>query len=409
MKNSIILLSFLSLILFGCSKESTPPLVLSVSPSQGFVVDFEEQSLRIEIQSGSEWALSGLTAWCVPERVSGTGSGAVTITVAPNISGQERVANLTVTNRQESKTIRITQGASAQEYQFKIPVVFHVLYTNPSNLNQNIPAEWIYQLLAQSNQAFKGSMSSPDMAVEFIPATHNPSGKALAEVGINRILWDRSLSMDCNVFMKDKENVNYLWNPSKYINIFVYSFTNENVLGVSFLPYTVSSNALEGLYPGDRYLVDQTLTYPHSLSLNNLFFYAQHRYLKVPYMGLTLAHELGHYLGLFHVFSEEGSLTDYCADTDTYDRKEYDEWLDSLTTALTFDRLAQRTDPGGKTFTSYNRMDYDYSYLNRFTSDQKIRIRHVLENSPLVPGPKRSSGVAKGAVDMSVPDARIIE
>ncbi|GAB1358971.1 hypothetical protein MASR1M31_07500 [Porphyromonadaceae bacterium] len=241
MKNSIILLSFLSLILFGCSKESTPPLVLSVSPSQGFVVDYEEQSLRIEIQSGSEWALSGQTAWCVPERVSGTGSGAVTITVAPNISGQERVANLTVTNRQESKTIRITQGASAQEYQYKIPVVFHVLYTNPSNLNQNIPAEWIYQLLAQSNQAFKGSTSSPDMAVEFTPATHDPSGKALAEAGINRILWGRSLSMDCNVFMKDKENVNYLWNPSKYINIFVYSFTNENVLRCILPPITVSS------------------------------------------------------------------------------------------------------------------------------------------------------------------------
>lgn len=409
MKNNIILLSFLSLILFGCSKENTSPLALTVSPSQGFNVNFEEQSLRIEIQSGSEWALSGQTSWCVPEKMSGTGSTAITISVAPNITGQERIANLTVTNRQESKTIRITQEASTQEYQYKIPIVFHVLYTNSSNQNQNIPSDWIYQLVKQCNSAFKGSSLSPDMSVEFIPATHDPSGKALSEAGINRIQWSRSISMDCNVFMKDKENVNYLWNPSKYINIFVYSFTNENVLGISFLPYTVSSNALEGLYPGDRYLVDQTLSYPHSISLNNLFFFSQHRYLRVPYMGLTLAHELAHYLGLYHVFSEEGSLTDYCADTDTYDRKEYEDWLNSLTTTLTFERLAQRTDPGGKTFTSYNRMDYDYSYLDRFTPDQKIRIRHVLENSPLVPGPKRSSGVAKGAVDMTVPDARIIE
>ncbi|MDE6451752.1 MAG: hypothetical protein K2L23_05595, partial [Odoribacter sp.] len=41
-------------------------------------------------------------------------------------------------------------------------------------------------------------------------------------------------------------------------------------------------------------------------------------------------------------------------------------------------------------FISRNVMDYDYTYQDEFTEDQYKRIRHVLENSPLIPGIKRS-------------------
>ena len=33
-------------------------------------------------------------------------------------------------------------------------------------------------------------------------------------------------------------------------------------------------------------------------------------------------------------------------------------------------------------------MDYSVSYSDRFTDDQRDRIRHVLTYSPLIPGPK---------------------
>ena len=36
-------------------------------------------------------------------------------------------------------------------------------------------------------------------------------------------------------------------------------------------------------------------------------------------------------------------------------------------------------------------MDYDYSLMDQFTTDQYLRVRHVLENSPLIPGPKNIS------------------
>ena len=38
-------------------------------------------------------------------------------------------------------------------------------------------------------------------------------------------------------------------------------------------------------------------------------------------------------------------------------------------------------------------MDYSVSYSDRFTDDQRDRIRHVLTYSPLIPGPKK--GVTK--------------
>ena len=65
----------------------------------------------------------------------------------------------------------------------------------------------------------------------------------------------------------------------------------------------------------------------------------------------------------------------------------YDTWLASVYRP-TFAQAAQRQDRNGTTFTSYNIMDYYYSYRDRITPDQRARIRHVLDYSPLIPGPK---------------------
>ena len=53
-------------------------------------------------------------------------------------------------------------------------------------------------------------------------------------------------------------------------------------------------------------------------------------------------------------------------------------------------------------------MDYDYSYLELFTPDQFLRVRHVLENSPLLPGPKNIL-VTKVACEETIPPIRTME
>lgn len=54
-----------------------------------------------------------------------------------------------------------------------------------------------------------------------------------------------------------------------------------------------------------------------------------------------------------------------------------------------FNKLFERKDcVTNLTSTPNNIMDYDISWVNRFTPNQQERIRYVLMHSPLVPGPK---------------------
>ena len=117
-----------------------------------------------------------------------------------------------------------------------------------------------------------------------------------------------------------------------------------------------------------------------------------------------MAHELGHYLGLHHAFNEteEGELatdcidSDYCDDTPPYDRNIYSLMYAALSEqaalehrSVSFDEVVTRINClTGQEFISYNMMDYEVSCSDRFTSEQRDRIRHVLRYSPLIPGPK---------------------
>ena len=131
-------------------------------------------------------------------------------------------------------------------------------------------------------------------------------------------------------------------------------------------------------------------------------------------MNVTLAHELGHYLGLHHAFdeNEDASLSsrcvnsDYCEDTPSYDRAAYMMNLQAMIyeaqqqgKQLAMSEVVKREDcRTGETFSSYNLMDYEISYSDRFTPDQRRRIRHVLTYSPLIPGPKKGQAATRSIV-----------
>lgn len=78
---------------------------------------------------------------------------------------------------------------------------------------------------------------------------------------------------------------------------------------------------------------------------------------------------------------------------------------------FTFDYLVKRKNcKTNQTFTSTNIMDYSVSYSDRFTNDQRSRIRHVLTYSPLIPGPKQGQtqtrSVVEGPIDLPIRTAR---
>lgn len=306
-----------------------------------------------------------------------------------------------------------------ETHHYRLPVIFHVLYKDKNDANQYVKAGRLPEMIEKVNELYRrAGTNSVDMNLEFVLATESPTGKALAEPGVERIHWSTS-TIDIEEFMynNDRKYNHLIWEPNDYINVMVYTFTDKKILGVSHFPYTPTTHPLDGTETVSSHITGKNLGYAYCLSINNTYIYEESPAGKLNQndAAITLAHELGHYLGLYHAFSEASQDgiercedTDYCDDTPTYDRTEYESWLNNLpANSYTLKDLCQRYDCVRNTsFTSHNLMDYSYSYLDRFTQDQKQRVRHILSYSPLIPGPKKDQSstraVQEGVLDLPI-------
>lgn len=316
-----------------------------------------------------------------------------------------------------------------EDYQYKIPVVFHVLYNDKNDKNQYVDRGWLPELLARCNQLYANKFNNGDVGkkgldvkIEFVLATTDPQGNTLVESGVNRVQWDTP-TMDCRTFMKEKSKAALLWDLNRYVNVFVYTFTDEHILGISHIPYASSTHQLDGLGEGDYYFKNPT-SYPHCVSINNQYIYNISKYRSISPLdvSVTLAHELGHYLGLFHAFgksedSKDNKVdwradTDYCDDTPNYDRNAYDAWLSgylATTNTPIISEVIKRTSSTGEQFEARNIMDYSYCWSNEFTADQRERLRHVLAYSPLIPGLRYDPPTTRAMTEAEIPPIRTIE
>ncbi|WP_288360781.1 zinc-dependent metalloproteinase lipoprotein [uncultured Bacteroides sp.] len=413
MKTRLIFLLPLLWVLIGCSDSDSDSATLEISQSIFNDVNSEGATIKVSITCNSTWRTSSNQSWCIPNQQSSSNDGELVLTIHANTTSEERSATVTIMAKKTNKTIKITQSPStniASEHHYKLPVIFHVLYKDRNDEDQYIAEGRLAQIINACNLIYKNKIYrnannniSQDMNLEFVMATEKPDGSPLEEAGVERIEWETS-SMSCEQFMDGKDKTQakkyaeMLWNPRVYINIFVYPFSENNILGIAHLPYCLSSYPLDGLNNGD-YFLSHEVEYPHCVSINSQYIYvngdSQYYYTADVYN--TLAHELGHYLGLHHAFSEDGDNTDLCEDTDfctdtpTYNITKYRELIRGMgeLNKYPFAELCTRTDCSGDTFISRNIMDYAYCYSDQFTSQQRNRIRHVLSYSPLIPGVKK--------------------
>ena len=180
----------------------------------------------------------------------------------------------------------------------------------------------------------------------------------------------------------------------------VYPFTDSQILGISTFPYSLKDFFLEGTQQvSASWITLENLSFPYCISINSSYIYEQSTDERINQndAAITLAHELGHYLGLRYVFSEGGTTsmctdTDYCKDTPSYNRSEYEQWLNNLDKQKKYQLkdLAKRYSCEKGEYEAHNIMDYAYCFYNEITLEQRKRIRHILNYSPLIPGPKES-------------------
>ena len=429
MKTKSILFLLLGLLIAGCGKDSEPPITLSQNNFQN--VSYDQTVLEVEIRTSMNWTATSLVNWCKVSESKGTGSATLKLLLEPNID-KDRIGVVKIWTEKELLEINIQQSAlpAGQEFHYKVPVIFHVLYNDQNDSKQYIPQTRLADILENVNAYYKGKTlykggnAGVDMNLEFVLAETDEEGNALSAPGVEYVKLD-NMPLDCEAFMSAKKNTELLWDPNRYVNVMLYNFAevdggNSIILGISHLPLSTSgSNYLEGLPAVEySYLTKENLSYPKCVSINSLYAYEETtndgRYNSYD-VNVTLAHELGHYLGLHHAFDEndDSSLSaqcinsDYCDDTPSYNRTAYLMNLQAMLseaaqtggTVSMAEAVKRENCKTGETFSSYNLMDYEISYSDRFTNDQRKRIRHVLTYSPLTPGPKKSKANTRSAVD----------
>lgn len=429
MNPKYILILLISILFISCGKDSVPAVEISQTDFRN--ISYEETSVNVELRTALEWTATSLVDWCRVSQGSGTGSTTLSLHLDGNVN-KERSGVVTIWTREEIIKISIQQSAlpAGQEYHYKVPVIFHVLYKNQNDRKQYIPQTRLADILENINAYYKGETlykggdAGVDMNLEFVLAETDEEGNALSAPGVEYVKLD-NMPLDCEAFMSAKKNTELLWDPNRYVNVMLYNFAevdggNSIILGISHLPLSTSgSNYLEGLPAVEySYLTKENLPYPKCVSINSLYAYEETandgRYNSYD-VNVTLAHELGHYLGLHHAFDEndDSSLStqcvnsDYCDDTPSYNRTAYLMNLRAMLSEVAqnggkvsmAEAVKRENCKTGEAFSSYNLMDYEISYSDRFTNDQRKRIRHVLTYSPLTPGPKKSKADTRSAIN----------
>lgn len=364
--------------------------------------------ITVNIESNIDWILTSTASWCVPQVTSGNGSAQVAVAIAANDEQGERSAALTVSSSDATlaQQIVLTQQRLTPDSttHYRLPVVFHVLYNKEGNKKQNVIEGHLATLIEEVNRLYANC--GEDLGLEFVMATTDPEGNVLEEAGVDRHKITET-SINSSTFMgygrEPKKYCKYMWDPNRYVNIFVYTFEDKGILGISHFPYVVKPHSLEGLTELEYDAPWSELPWPQCVSINNEYIYSHEAYYTMTDVVNTLAHELGHFLGLRHAFSEDPETydrdvcidSDFCTDTPTYNKAAYDKLMqacmesdgrvDDAEKELLFLREDCAT---GEEFRSTNIMDYAYTEANRFTPQQAQRIRYVLEHSPYIPGPK---------------------
>lgn len=258
-------------------------------------------------------------------------------------------------------------GVDTENEVYRIPVVVHVIHNGEEvGTGVNLPNEKIIEQIELLNKDFRrtndDAINTPseyssvtaDVEIEFVLAVRDPEG--LPTTGITRTRG----TMERFKFSEDAILKSHIYWPAEdYMNIYIADL--QSFLGWAQFP-VMNLDGLDGEFDTERLTDGVALDYKY-VGINddtNSF----------DSFGRTATHEIGHYLGLRHIWGDGGcSVDDYCEDT-PFSNDDTDGCPSEKTTCGTRDMIE-------------NFMDYtNDECMNLFTVCQKERMRIVMENSP---------------------------
>nr|WP_315175429.1 M43 family zinc metalloprotease [uncultured Flavobacterium sp.] len=256
-----------------------------------------------------------------------------------------------------------------------IPVVVHVIHNgNQIGSEENIFDQQVISQIQVLNEDFRKKSGTPgfntnavgaDVEIEFALAKQDPSG--ILSNGINRVnLGQESWSTDeIDAIVKPQTQ----WDPEKYLNIWVVKFTVNKLLGYAQFPNSSGLpgiNANEGPANTDGVVIGYTF-------FGSSSYFPGGTYVTDYDKGRTASHEVGHWLGLRHIWGDgDCSVDDFCADTPNAGKENEGcpVGVDSCPASPGLDMIE-------------NYMDYtNDACMNIFTAEQKARMVAVMTNSP---------------------------
>ncbi len=255
-----------------------------------------------------------------------------------------------------------------------IPVVVHVIHNGQAvGTAPNITDSQVQSQITVMNNDFRRMAGTPgfntsaigtDTQVQFALAQQDPNGNPTN--GINRVnLCQPSWSTgDINGTVKPTTQ----WDPNLYLNMWSVNFSDQTLLGYAQFP---NATGLPGLsFSGGSANTDGVVcnyaTFG-SINYNDGTFL-----LNAPYNeGRTMTHEVGHWIGLRHIWGDGGcAVDDFCADTPNAGQANFGcPTIDSC--------------PEAGIDMVQNYMDYsDDACMNIFTVDQKARMTVIMNGAP---------------------------
>ncbi|RJP60160.1 MAG: hypothetical protein C4543_05515 [Ignavibacteriales bacterium] len=256
---------------------------------------------------------------------------------------------------------------------YKLPVVIHILHKGePIGEGFNLSKERIERQVEILNEDYRkregtrGYNKHPDggdSKIEFVLAKKNPVGDVTD--GIVRVNIDSVDNPTNTGSLFDYYAYYSYWNPENYINIWTMPLDESMiniVLGMATGPETELPGA-DLLAKGEPYQAEGILI--------NTYHFGESEINSNYNLGRTLTHEMGHYLGVLHLWGGgDCENNDFCDDTPPISEK---------ITGCSPD-VSSGCDEEPVMFNNYMTWSNDIC-MNIFTNDQISRMHYVLENS----------------------------